>query len=99
MPRASWNGARIAEAPVEEVRIVEGNVYFPPDAVDKTYLRESKTNTVCSWKGTANYYDVVVDGDTNRDAAWYYPSPKPAAEEIAGYVAFWKGVDITQDDE
>ena len=99
MPKATWNGARIAEAQVEEVRIVEGNVYFPPDAVDKTYLRESKTNTVCSWKGTASYYDVVVDGETKRDAAWYYPSPKPAAEEIAGYVAFWKGVEITQDDE
>ena len=75
------------------------SVYFPPDAVDKTYLRESKTNTVCSWKGTASYYDVVVDGETKRDAAWYYPSPKPAAEEIAGYVAFWKGVEITQHDE
>ncbi|MGH8674927.1 MAG: DUF427 domain-containing protein, partial [Burkholderiales bacterium] len=74
MPRATWNGTVIAEAPVEEVRIVEGNVYFPTGSVDKTYLRESKTNTVCPWKGTASYYDVVVEGEVNRDAAWYYPT-------------------------
>ena len=98
MPKASWNGAWIAEAPAEDVRIVEGNAYFPSDAVDKTYLRESKTKTECSWKGTASYYDVVVESETNRDAAWYYPSPKPAANEIAGYVAFWKGVEIEEDE-
>ncbi len=98
MPRAVWNGCVIAEAGVEDVRIVEGNVYFPPESVDHTYLRESKTNTVCGWKGTASYYDVVVEGEVNRDAAWYYPTPKPAAEEIAGYVAFWKGVEIEEDE-
>ena len=98
MPKASWNGTRIAEAPAEDVRIVEGNVYFPTQSVDHSYLRESQTTTVCGWKGTASYYDVVVEGETNRDAAWYYPSPKPAAEEIAGYVAFWKGVEIEEDE-
>ena len=98
MPKAVWNGAVIAQAEADEVRIVEGNVYFSPESVDHTYLRESKTNTVCGWKGTASYYDVVVEGEVNHDAAWYYPSPKPAAEEIAGYVAFWKGVQIEEED-
>ncbi len=96
MPRATWNGALIAEAGADEVRIVEGNVYFPPEAVDRTYLRESKTRTVCHWKGVASYYDVVVEGEVNADAAWYYPSPKPEAEEIAGYVAFWKGISVEE---
>ena len=95
MPRAIWNGAVIAEADSDDVQIVERNVYFPPSAVDKTYLRESQTRTVCGWKGTASYYDVVVDGEINRDAAWYYPLTKPEAEHIAGYVAFWKGVEVT----
>jgi len=98
MPKAVWNGAVIAQAGLDDVRMVEGNVYFSPAHVDHTYLRESKTSTVCGWKGTASYYDVVVDGQTNRDAAWYYPSPKPAAEEIAGYIAFWKGVEIEEDE-
>jgi uncharacterized protein (DUF427 family) len=98
MPKASWNGAIIAAADADDVKIVEGNVYFPYDAVDKTYLHESKTKTVCHWKGTASYYDVAVEGEINRDAAWYYPSPKPEAAEIAGYVAFWKGVEIAQDE-
>lgn len=97
MPKAVWNGAVIARAEADDVRIVEGNVYFSTESVDHTYLRESKTNTVCGWKGTASYYDVVVEGEVNHDAAWYYPSPKPAAEEIAGYVAFWKGVEIEED--
>jgi uncharacterized protein (DUF427 family) len=98
MPKALWNGAVIAQAEADDVRIVEGNVYFSPESVDHTYLRESKTNTVCGWKGTASYYDVVVEGEVNHDAAWYYPLPKPAAEEIAGYVAFWKGVQIEEDE-
>lgn len=97
MPRALWNGALIAEADSDEVQIVEGNVYFPPGAVDRTYLRESATHTVCDWKGTASYYDIVVHGDVNRDAAWTYPSPKREAENIAGYVAFWKGVSVEAD--
>jgi uncharacterized protein (DUF427 family) len=98
MLRAVWNGATLAEAEPGDVRIVEGNVYFPPEAVDRTYLRESKTQTVCHGKGIASYYDVVVAGDVNRDAAWVYPSPGPEAEEIGGYVAFWKGVTVESDD-
>jgi uncharacterized protein (DUF427 family) len=95
MPKATWNGAVLAEAEADEIEMVEGNVYFPPDKIDKTYLRDSQTHTVCPWKGTASYYDVVVDGQTNKDAAWYYPVTKPAAENVAGYIAFWKGVEVT----
>jgi len=94
MPKAVWNGAVIAQAGPDDVRMVEGNVYFSPENVDHTYLRESKTNTVCGWKGTASYYDVVVDGKTNKDAAWYYPEVKDAAKHVKGYVAFWKGVTV-----
>jgi uncharacterized protein (DUF427 family) len=94
MPKATWNGAVLAEAEDGEVELVEGNVYFPPDKVDHTYLRESATHTVCPWKGTASYYDVVVNGDVNKDAAWHYPATKPEAEHIAGYLAFWKGVTV-----
>jgi len=96
MPKATWNGAVIAEAEDDEVEIVEGNVYFPPDKIDKTYLHDSQTHTVCPWKGTASYYDVVVNGDVNKDAAWYYPVTKAEAEHIAGYIAFWKGVSVEQ---
>ncbi len=92
MPRAIWNGAIIAES--DATIVVEGNHYFPPDSVRREYLRESQTHTVCSWKGTASYYDVVVDGEVNRDAAWYYPAPKDAAKQIAGYIAFWRGVKV-----
>jgi len=94
MPRATWNGAVLAEAPADRVEIVEGNVYFPPDAVRREHVRASGTHTVCGWKGTASYYDVVVEGEVNRDAAWYYPEPKEAARQIAGYVAFWRGVQV-----
>ena len=92
MPRAMWNGAVIAES--DRCEVVEGNQYFPPDAVDRRYVRESKTHTVCPWKGTASYLDVVVNGETNTDAAWFYPDPKEAARRIAGYVAFWRGVRV-----
>lgn len=92
MPRATWNGAILAES--EKFETIEGNVYFPPDALNREYLRESATHTVCPWKGTASYYDVVVNGQVNRDAAWYYPDPKSAASNIAGYVAFWRGVKV-----
>ena len=95
MPRAVWNGALLAEAPSDEVQRVEGNVYFPPGTVDHTYLRDSQTHTVCGWKGTANYYDVVVDGQVTTDAAWYYAEPKDAAKQIAGRVAFWRGVSVS----
>ena len=94
MPKATWNGALLAEAEDDEIELVEGNVYFPPDKVDHTYLRESASHTVCPWKGTASYYDVVVEGEVNKDAAWYYPVTKRAAENIAGYIAFWKGVSV-----
>ncbi|WP_322487707.1 DUF427 domain-containing protein [Chloroflexus sp.] len=92
MPRAIWNGAVIAES--DATIVVEGNHYFPPEAVKREYLRDSQTHTVCSWKGTASYYDVVVNGAVNRDAAWYYPVPKEAAKQIAGYIAFWRGVKV-----
>jgi len=78
----------------ERCEVVEGNQYFPPDAIDRRYFRESATHTVCPWKGTASYYDVVVDGKTNADAAWYYPAPKDAAAQIKDYVAFWRGVHV-----
>jgi uncharacterized protein (DUF427 family) len=94
MPRAVWKGAVLAEAADDRVQIVEGNVYFPPDTVHREHLRPSETHTACVWKGTASYYDVLADGDVNRDAAWYYPQPKDAAKRIAGYVAFWRGVTV-----
>ena len=94
MPKAIWNGATIAEAPADAVELVEGNVYFPADAVKREHLKPSETHTVCGWKGTASYYDVAVDGEINPDAAWYYPEPKDAARNITGYVAFWKGVKV-----
>jgi uncharacterized protein (DUF427 family) len=94
MARATWNDAVLAEAPAEAIELVEGNVYFPPDAVRAEHLRPSPTQTVCGWKGTASYYDVVVDGRVNRDAAWYYPSTKDEAKHVEGYVAFWHGVTV-----
>ena len=94
MPKATWNAAVLAEADSAKVQIVEGNVYFPPEAVNRTYFRNSQTHTVCPWKGTASYYDVVVDGKTNPDAAWTYPDTKDAAKHVKGYVAFWKGVQV-----
>jgi uncharacterized protein (DUF427 family) len=92
MPKAIWNGKVIAES--DKTIVVEGNQYFPPDAVNSEYLQESSTHTVCSWKGTASYYSLVVDGQTNKDAAWFYPQPKDAAKEITNYVAFWRGVTV-----
>jgi len=92
MPKATWNGAVIAES--AHCEIVENNRYFPPESVKREYLKESATHTVCPWKGTCSYYDIVVNGAANRDAAWYYPDPKPAAANIKAYVAFWKGVKI-----
>jgi uncharacterized protein (DUF427 family) len=92
MKQASWNGVVIAES--DRCEVVEGNQYFPADAVKREFLRQSATHTVCPWKGTASYYDVVVDGQTNKDAAWFYPEPKAAAGNIKGYVAFWKGVAV-----
>lgn len=90
--KAIWNGAVIAES--DDTVVVEGNHYFPEAAVDKKYLQPSDTHTFCPWKGEASYYTVVVDGETNKDAAWYYLEPKPAAAEIDGRVAFWRGVKV-----
>jgi uncharacterized protein (DUF427 family) len=92
VPRALWKGKVVAESTV--CQEVEGNLYFPPDTVKMELLRESETHTVCPWKGTASYYDIVVDGAVNRDAAWYYPDPKEAAKHITDHVAFWRGVTI-----
>ena len=90
MAKATWNGATIAESDVFE--IVEGHVYFPREAVRSDVLRDSTLHTTCPWKGTASYYSLMVDGKELADAAWYYPDPKPAAANIAGKVAFWRGV-------
>jgi len=92
MAIAVWNGQVVADS--NQCEIVEGNHYFPPETVKRELLKGSATHTTCGWKGIASYYDVVVDGQVNTDAAWYYPDPKPAAKNIAGYVAFWKGVKI-----
>ena len=92
MPRATWNGAVIAES--GDTVVVERNHYFPAASVNRTHLRESATHTVCPWKGTASYYDVVVGDAVNRDAAWYYPATTNAAKSIEGRVAFWKGVTV-----
>ncbi|MDO8299931.1 DUF427 domain-containing protein [Lacisediminimonas sp.] len=94
MPKAIWKDTVIAQAPADQVVLVEGNMYFPADAVDAAFLRSSDKQTVCGWKGTASYYDLVVDGELNKDAAWYYPAPKDAAIEIAGRIAFWRGVQV-----
>ena len=94
MARATWNGAVIAESDTYET--VEGNVYFPADAIKREHFRDSDTHTICPWKGTASYYDVVVDGQTNAGAAWYYPTPKDAAANIRDHVAFWKGVEVAK---
>lgn len=94
MPRAIWKDTVLAEASSDDVQTVEGNVYFPPAAMRREHVRPSDTHTVCPWKGTASYYDVVVGDDINRDAAWYYPEPKDAARSIAGHVAFWRGVEV-----
>lgn len=90
--KAIWNEAILAES--GETIIVEGNHYFPADSVNKEYFQASQTYTVCGWKGTASYYDVVVNGKINKDAAWFYPETKDAAKDIENRVAFWKGVQI-----
>jgi uncharacterized protein (DUF427 family) len=92
MTTASWNGTVVAES--DDIVTVEGNAYFPRDAVRDDVLRPSGTRTVCPWKGTASYFDLAVDGEVNPAAAWYYPEPKDAAAEITGRVAFWKGVEV-----
>jgi uncharacterized protein (DUF427 family) len=92
--KAEWNGVTLAES--SKTVEIEGNQYFPPDAVKREYLQPSSTHTTCPWKGEASYFDVVVNAETNKDAAWYYPEPKPAAAEIKDHVAFWRGVKVTE---
>jgi uncharacterized protein (DUF427 family) len=92
--KATWNNTVIAES--NETVVVEGNHYFPADSIKTEYFTPTETHTVCGWKGTASYYDIVVDGQINGDAAWYYPETKPDAKEIEGYVAFWKDVEVTE---
>jgi len=92
MPKAIWNGSVIAES--NRCEKVEGNFYFPPDSLKKEHFSESSTTSVCGWKGTANYFNVIVGDSVNKDAAWVYRTPKDAAKQITNYVAFWKGVEV-----
>lgn len=92
MAKAMWEGAIVAES--SQTVEVEGNQYFPPDAIKREYFKPSSQHTTCPWKGLASYYDLEVDGKKNPAAAWFYPEPKPAAKQIKDYVAFWKGVKI-----
>ena len=92
--KAIWNGETIAES--NDTIVVENNHYFPKESVKTDYLTDSQTHTACPWKGLASYYSLNVDGKVNPDAAWYYPDPKAAASEIKNYVAFWKGVRVTE---
>ena len=93
MPKANWNGQVLAESSTTEV--VDGNHYFPADAVKKEFFKPSPHQTVCPWKGTASYYHLDVGGKVNENAAWYYPAPKDAARQIQDHVAFWNGVEVT----
>jgi uncharacterized protein (DUF427 family) len=92
MAKAMWEGAVLAES--GSTIEIEGNQYFPPDSIYNEYFRANDQHSVCPWKGTANYYDLAVNGKSNPGAAWYYPDPKSAAKQIKGYVAFWKGVKV-----
>lgn len=92
MARAIWKGQVLAES--ERFELVEGNVYFPPETVDRRWVKPSDTTTICPWKGTAHYYTLAVAGAENKDAAWYYPDPKTAAANIKDHVAFWHGVAV-----
>ena len=93
MAQATWQGVVLAQS--DETIEIEGNQYFPPDSVNRQYLEDSATHSTCPWKGEASYYTLVLNGNKNPDAAWYYPDPKEAAAQIKGYVAFWKGVAIS----
>lgn len=92
--KAIWNDKTLAES--DDTVVVEGNHYFPRDSIMTEFFQPSETHTVCPWKGTASYYDIVVEGETNPDAAWYYPETKSEAEEIRDRIAFWKGVTVTE---
>ena len=92
MPKAIWNGQVLAES--DNTEVVENNQYFPPDSINQEFFHPSSTHTTCPWKGVASYYTIVVDGKENPDAAWYYPETKEKANNIKGYIAFWKGVRV-----
>ena len=90
--KAVWNNTVIAES--DSTIVIEGNHYFPPESIKKEFFDESSTNTKCGWKGTSSYYSIKIDGELNKDCAWYYPEPSEAATKIKGYIAFWKGVEV-----
>jgi uncharacterized protein (DUF427 family) len=92
MTKATWNGTVLAES--DATIVVEGNHYFPPTSLRREHFRDSASHTVCGWKGTASYYDIVVGDKVNPDGAWYYPVTKDAAKAIAGYIAFWHGIKV-----
>ncbi len=92
--KAIWNGAVLAES--NDTVVIENNHYFPPGSIKEEYFKPSSTHTVCPWKGTASYYTVEVNGEKNQDAAWFYPEVSDMAKGIKGYVAFWKGVEVSK---
>jgi uncharacterized protein (DUF427 family) len=92
--KAIWKDKVIAES--DDTVVIEGNHYFPRESVNDEYLKESDTHTYCFWKGKASYYDIEVNGELNKDAAWYYPDPSKMAEEVKDRIAFWKGVEVTK---
>ena len=92
MAKAIWNGVVLAES--DQCQVVEGNQYFPPNSINQQYFQPSSTRTTCPWKGVASYYNLVVEGQVNSDAAWYYPQAKERAKHFEGYIAFWKGVQV-----
>ena len=92
--KATWNGEIIAES--NDTIVIEGNHYFPPETINKDFFKSSETHTTCPWKGLASYYNVEVNGETNKDAAWYYPEVSELAKGIKGYVTFWHGVEVTE---
>ncbi|WP_347985782.1 DUF427 domain-containing protein [Methylomonas sp. AM2-LC] len=96
MPRAIWNDQVIAEAPLNEIQQVEGNIYFPPSAVNPEFLLPSTTHTICAWKGVASYYHLSVNNKLNKDAAWFYPETSSKASHIQNFIAFWRGVEVVE---
>jgi len=92
MAKATWNGVVLAES--DKTEVVEGNQYFPAESIKREYFKETSTHSTCPWKGLASYYSIEVNGQENKDAAWYYPAPKDAAKQIKDHVAFWKGVQV-----
>ena len=91
--KAIWNDKIIAES--DQTINIEGNQYFPPDSINKEFFRKNSTQTLCHWKGTASYYDILIEGQINPNAAWFYPEPSALADKIKNYVAFWKGVEVS----